>query len=155
MKGFVYALFLCFSITGLAQEARNADAARSLTALQRTLIGQSQSLAEAEKSRDLSRLRRLLADDFHQVGSEGSFQGKDEILGDAEEGNLKDYSFYDFRVLSMDENVAIVTYNAVIRKPGGDDGDAPRYQRFSDVWVNDGTQWRIRFQQATAKRAID
>jgi len=155
MKNFVLALVLCFSVTGFAQEAGNADASKPLTALERTLMGLSQSIAEARKSKDLPSLKRLLADDFHQVGSDGSLHGKDDFLDDSEEGNLKDYSFYDFKVLSVDEKVAIVTYNAIIRMPEGDDGDAPRYQRHADVWVSDGSRWRICFQQATARRSID
>jgi hypothetical protein len=42
----------------------------------------------------------------------------------------------------------------VIQMPE-DDVPAPRYQHFSDVWVKQGDQWRLRFQQATAKRSID
>jgi hypothetical protein len=37
----------------------------------------------------------------------------------------------------------------------GDDLLAPRYQHLSDVWVKQGDQWRLRFQQATARRPID
>jgi hypothetical protein len=116
---------------------------------------ESKTIAEARKSKDVANLRRLLADDFHQVGSEGSLRGKSDLLDDAEEGNLKDFNFYDFKIWPVDDKVAIITYNAIIREAEGNEGQAPRYQRLSDVWVKDGEQWRLRFQQATAKRSVD
>jgi hypothetical protein len=123
--------------------------------LQQNLIAQTQAVAQAEKSKDGDGLKRLLTDDFQQVGSEGKLHDKDELIGDAKDGKLTDYTLYNLKVLPVDENAAIVTYDAVIHMTEGDDLLAPRYQHFSDVWVKQGEQWRLRFQQATARRPID
>jgi hypothetical protein len=32
---------------------------------------------------------------------------------------------------------------------------APRYQKVSDLWVKQGSDWRLKFEQATPVRPID
>jgi hypothetical protein len=155
MKRFASAILTCLAISSIAQIAPNTATTKPLTQLEQTLIGQSEAVARAQKTKDLESLRRLLTDDFERVGSEGGLHDKSDILDDAREGRLEDYHLYDFQVLPLDENAAIVTYDAVIQMPEEDEGPAPRYQHFSDVWVQQADQWRLRFQQATAKRSID
>jgi len=138
-----------------AQAAPLAGGAAPRGPVEQTLIAQSRAVPQAARDKDSGALQRLLTDDFQQVGSEGRLHDKREILDDAREGTLTDFSLYNFEVLSLDENAAIVTFDAVIHQPEGDDGFAPRYQHFSDVWVKQGDQWRLRFQQATARRPID
>jgi hypothetical protein len=149
MKPILFAILIlvpiyCFPQTGT-----------SSAQLQQALIAQSQAVARAQKSKDGDALKRLLTDDFQQVGSEGKLHDKDEFIGDAQDGKLADYTLYNLKVLPIDDNAAIVTYDAVIHMTEGDDLLAPRYQHFSDVWVKQGEQWRLRFQQATARRPID
>ncbi|HXY07676.1 MAG TPA: nuclear transport factor 2 family protein [Terriglobales bacterium] len=155
MKSLVTAVVICLAIPCIAQTASNTARTKPLTQLEQTLIDQSEAVARAQKAKDLETLRRLLTDDFERVGSEGGLHDKSDILEDVREGTLEDYRLYDFHLLPVDENVAIVTYNAVIQMPEEDEGPAPRYQHFSDVWVKQGDQWRLRFQQSTAKRSID
>jgi ketosteroid isomerase-like protein len=62
---------------------------------------------------------------------------------------------YSLQVLAVDGSTAIVTYDAVIHGVEGDEVVVPHYQRLSDVWVKQGEQWRLRFQQATARRPVD
>ena len=101
-------------------------------------------------------LKRTLTDDFVFVGSEGKLHDKEEIVGSASEGELKDYYTYNLRVLPVNDQAAVVTYDCIIHMPEGDaPGMAPRYQHISDLWVKQNDQWRLRFQQATAARPID
>ena len=68
----------------------------------------------------------------------------------------QDYYTYNLRVLPVNDDVAVVTYDCIIHMPEGDaPGMAPRYQHISDLWVKQNDQWRLRFQQATAARPID
>ena len=67
------------------------------------------------------------------------------------EFSLKEYRQYDFKVLPVSENVAIVTYDAIMKVDVDDDEiQIPRYQHLSSVWVKQGEQWKLKFQQATA-----
>jgi hypothetical protein len=139
----------------LACSAQTAGGGARSTQADQILIGQTQAVALAQKSKDGDALKRLVTDDFQRVGSEGKLHDRDDLVGDAKDGKLTDYSLYNFKVLAVDDHAAIVTYDAIIHMTEGDDLLAPRYQHFSDVWVKQGEQWRLRFQQATARRPID
>jgi len=152
MRNFAAIFFL--SLACFAQSASDASA-KPPTPLEKTLIANSTAVFEAQKTKDQNSLKRLLTADFQQVGSEGKLHKAEELLDDAKEGKLQDYRVYGARVLAIDDSCAIVTFDAIIRMPEGDDGLAPRYQHFSDVWVKQGEQWRLRFQQSTARRPID
>jgi len=159
MKCFVFALVFVSMIGGclscVAQPTPAAASAKPLTPLEESLIAQSQAVPQAERAKDAGALQRLLSDDFQQVGSEGTLHEKRDLLDDAREGKLTDFTLYNFKILSLDENAAIVTFDAVIHQPEGDEDLAPRYQHVSDVWVKQGDQWQLRFQQATARRPVD
>jgi hypothetical protein len=148
------ACFWCFSIAGFAQAAGNP--AKPLTSLEQTLISSTNAVPEAQKARNVDFLKRTLTDDFLAVGSEGKLHDKAEITHSAHDGELKDFYTYNLRVLPVNDNAAIVTYDCIIHMPEGDaPGMAPRYQHISDLWVKQDDQWRLKFQQATAARPID
>jgi len=153
--GFI-ACVLCFSFStfGLAQAPKNLS--KPLSPLEQTLIANTNAVPEAQKSKNVDFLKRTLTDDYVFVGSEGKLHDREEILGSARDGELKDYYTYNLRVLPVNDEAAVVTYDCVIHMPEGDaPGMAPRYQHISDLWVKQDQQWRLRFQQATAARPID
>jgi hypothetical protein len=127
----------------------------SSSPLEDALIANTGAIHEAQKTKNADLLKHILSDDFLQVGSEGHLHPRAEFVDEARDGGLKDYSLYNFKVHSVDENTAIVTYNAIIQMPEGDTGAAPRYQILSDLWVKDGENWKLKFQQATPLRSID
>ena len=152
-KLFFVTFVMAVAITVAAQSAFNT---KPLSPPEQRLIANTKAVPEAQKKKDVDFLKRTLTDDFQQVGSEGKLHDKGEMVDDAREGKLQDYSVYNAKVLPVDENAAIVTYDCIIQMPEGDAPlMAPRYQHISDLWVKQGDQWRLRFQQATAVRPID
>jgi hypothetical protein len=152
MRILAAAFFLGF----LPMVGREQVSSPPLTPLEQTLIAQTKAVAEARKSRNLDVLKRTLTGDFLAVGSQGGLQEREEILNSAQDGELKDYSIYNLRVVPVNVGAAIVTYDCIIHMPEGEaPGMAPRYQRLSEVWVKQDDQWRLRFQQATVARAMD
>jgi hypothetical protein len=145
-------LAICFVLASLPAFAQ-AD--KPLSPLEQTLIDSTKAIPEAQKTKNADFLKRTLTDDFRVVGSEGRLHGREEFIGDAADGTLKEYTVYNVHVLPVSETSAIVTYDAVIQEPEGDFDVAPRYQYFSDLWVKQGDQWKLRFQQATPRRPID
>jgi len=123
--------------------------------LSQDLIAKSQSLMQAEKSKNVQALKNAITDDFRMVSSDGKEYDRGELLGTAEEGALRDFMFYAPQVTSIDSDSALVTYNLIVTMPEGDDQIAPRYQKISDLWVRQGGEWRLKFQQATPLRPID
>ena len=151
--GFIIYLF-ALSIFGFAQGAGHES--KPLSPLEQTLIANTNAIPEAQKNRNVDFLKRTLTDDFVSVGSEGKLHDKEEMLASAHDGELKDFYTYNLRVVPVNGETAIVTYDCIIHMPEGDaPGMAPRYQHISDLWVKQDDQWRLRFQQATAARPID
>jgi hypothetical protein len=147
-------LSVLLAIVCAAQLATNP--ARPLTPLEETLIANTNAVPEAQKARNVDFLKRTLTADFLAVGSEGKLHDKEEVLQSAHDGELKDYSTYNLRVVPVNDDAAIVTYDCIIHMPEGDaPGLAPRYQHISDLWVKQDEQWRLKFQQATVARPID
>ncbi len=151
---FIACLLLLFRPLTFAQ-ARGMPPSHSVP-LEQALIANTKAVPEAQKSKNVDFLKHTLTDDFVFVGSEGKLHDKEEIVESARDGELKDYYTYNLRVLPVDEDSALVTYDCIIHMPEGDaPGMAPRYQHISDLWVKQDDQWRLRFQQATAARPID
>jgi len=149
-----FACLLCLSVAGFAQGSGNSS--KPLGPLERTLIANTQAVPEAQKSKNVDFLKHTLTDDFLFVGSEGRLHDKEEIVESARDGELKDFYTYNLRVVPVDDEAAVVTYDCIIHMPEGDaPGMAPRYQHISDLWVKQDDQWRLKFQQATAARPID
>ncbi len=150
------ACLLCFSFSPAGFAQGPGSTSKPLSPLEQTLISNTNAVPEAQKSRNVDFLKRTLTDDFVFVGSEGKLHDKEEIVESARGGELQDYYTYNLRVLPVNDQVAVVTYDCIIHMPEGDaPGMAPRYQHLSDLWVKQNDQWRLRFQQATAARPID
>ncbi len=151
------ALTAClFSLCVVTFAQRGGNASKPLSPLEETLIANTKAVPEAQKSKNVDFLKHTLTDDFVLVGSEGKLHDKEEVVESARDGELKDYYTYNLRVLPVDEDSALVTYDCIIHMPEGDaPGMAPRYQHISDLWVKQDDQWRLRFQQATAARPVD
>ncbi|HKW27140.1 MAG TPA: nuclear transport factor 2 family protein [Terriglobales bacterium] len=129
-----------------AKSGSPADANSSLTEL---LLGKEKSLPEAEKRKDVDFFKNITTDDFLEVAADAKVYTRDELLEALNVVDLQNYSIYDAKVIPLNENAAVVTYDAIVQMSVGDER-APRYQHVSSVWVNQGGKWLLKFQQATA-----
>jgi hypothetical protein len=123
----------------------------STSPLAAALLAKENAVAEAEKKKDAAALRQDVADDFAGVATNGQPFGRDEMLEGFNEVSLVEYTIYDAQVVQVNEGAAILTYDAIVRISGGD-SVIPRYQRVSSLWVSQGGAWKLKYQQATAKK---
>ena len=120
------------------------------------LMAKSNEVHTLRKSKDVSGIKLLLTDDFEYVGGDGRLHHRDELLGDMQDGTLHDFKLYEPQVAQIDSGTALLTYSAILDMREGDEpGMAPRYQKVSDLWVKQGNDWRLKFEQATPVRPID
>jgi hypothetical protein len=143
-------LLLCSIVAvvpGFAQASAGVSS-KPLTALEQTLIASDKALGDAQKQKNVDVFKRTLTDDFVGVGTDGSQYDKNDVLEAVRMADVKEYRPYDIEILPIDENVAVVTYNCIVRMTLYDE-PIPRYQRISSIWVKQGEQWRLKFQQAT------
>jgi hypothetical protein len=144
---------MCFALLFLAGSvsAQVASApAKALSPLEQTLMSAEKSFVEAAKKGDVGFFKRTLTDDFSFVGVDGQLGDRQAMVDQYSEAgqNLQPYGM---KVVTAGDDVAIVTYDAVVQVPPvQDQGPPPRYQHFSSVWLKQGDAWKMKFQQTTA-----
>ena len=144
---------LLLSANVLAQSGQSTDNSGSLV---QVLMAKSNEVHTLRKSKDVNGIKSLLTDDFDYVGGDGRLHHRDELIGDMQDGTLRDFKLYEPEAVQIDSNAALLTYNAILDMREGDDpGMVPRYQKVSDLWVKQGNEWRLKFEQATPVRPID
>ena len=145
------AIFLMFLFLGVA-----AAQTATVSPLEGTLIGLEKSVIAAENKKDIAGVRQNVAEDCTVVAVDGRIYAHRDIF-DALIYLGAEIAPYNFKVLPLADGVAVVSYDVVVKTAVRDEEEAPlpRYQHFSSVWVNQGGQWKLKFQQATAARVVD
>ena len=155
---FVFALssIVILCVAGLAQAAPQSTDADA-----QPLIEKSKAVLEAIKAKDAATLNGLLAQDFRSVDVGGGLGSREELLGTAHEGFLKDFLFYNPQAFRIDNDSVLVSYNssvvlsdAALKELADDNLTWPRYSRVSDLWVQQGGDWKLKFEQVTPVRAM-
>lgn len=140
-------ILCCSEIVAFAQTKAPSKA---LSPTEEALMAAEQAFVGAAKKGDGAFFKHTLADDFSYVGVDGQAGERQDRIDDFAEAST-DLQPYNMKVLMIDERAGIVTYDAVVRIPKAEDqGPPPRYQHFSTVWVKQGDEWKMRFQQMTA-----
>ena len=129
--------------------AKSGSPATSSSPLTDLLLSKEKSLPEAQKRKDLDYFKNITTNDFLEVAADAKVYTRDELLEALNVVDLQNYSIYNAKVLPLDNNAAVVTYDAIVQMTVGDE-HAPRYQHVSSVWVNQNGKWLLKFQQATA-----
>jgi len=140
---------LCATIlTAILAIAQNP---KPVSAFDQQLIEQQKQLLQATDARNTAAVDRAIAEDFQGIGRNGDFYDRSEIVDSAREGKLKEMRAYDFRVIRLNDDSAIVAYNLI------SPGEHPRYRHMSDTWARIDGQWKLKFRQITANMwsAID
>jgi hypothetical protein len=121
---------------------------KNLSPLEQTLIANTKAVPAAWKKKDADFFKRTLTDDFLEVAIDGKVYGKNDVLEGVHMADVQEYSPYDAQVVPVNDGAAIVTYDCIVRMTLGEE-PVPRYQHITDVWVKQGDEWRLKFQQAT------
>jgi hypothetical protein len=136
---------------GIPGSAQTPALVRVLSPLEQTLIANEKSLIEAKKKDDAAFFKRTVSTGFALVGVDGQLLERQEAINELGDSGLVELTPYDIKVVTVGEDAAVVTYDAIVRKaPEEDQGPPPRYQHFSSVWVKQGDGWKLKFHQATA-----
>jgi hypothetical protein len=132
-----------------AATATPAQAASPLAAL---LEANVKTEWEAFKNKDKPAYGALLADDFAAV--EDDTQGmrkRDAAIAEVDRSVVSKYFLFALRVLPLDTNAALVTYELTMQFPPT---AAVRFKRVlvSELWVKRDKQWKMRYYQETRAR---
>jgi hypothetical protein len=140
-------VFILFAVAVAA--LGQAPPPKPLTPLEQTLTSAEKNFIEATKKGDAEFFKRTLTDDYSMVSMDGQLYDRQEILGQLSSGGVQ-LTPYNFKVVSIADGVAIVTYDVIMQVPASEDqGPPPRYQHWSSVWVKQADAWKLKFQQTT------
>lgn len=125
--------------------AKTAQASGNVS-VQQELIDTQKAFLDAQERGDAEYVRSAVADDFLAIETNGDSSGKRELVHGIHppENSKAKPTWYQFNVVQLDSDCAVVTYNAVFHGAPLD-----RYQHLSDTWVKQGGQWKLKFQQTT------
>jgi hypothetical protein len=107
------------------------------------LIDQQKQLLHASETRNQTAIERAVANDFQGIEINGDFYGKEEVVESAGNGMPKDTRAYEFQVVKLTKDSAVVVYNLIVP------GEHPRYRHMADTWAKIDGQWKLKFRQIT------
>jgi hypothetical protein len=137
---------LAFSVSAFARSgAIPVNTRQQSASFQQELMNTQKAFLDAMDRGDADYVTNTVADGFMLIETNGDSSGKSELLHDLkpEKPGPKPI-LYDFNVVELDQNCAVVTYKAVFHGAPID-----RYQHLSDTWVRQAGRWKLKFQQAT------
>jgi hypothetical protein len=120
-----------------------AQKPRAASAFDQQLIDQQKQLLQAIQSKNPAAVSRAIADDFAGIGTNGDFYDRSEIVESAQDGAAQNMRAYDFQVIKLTADSAVVTYNLIVP------GEHPRYRHMADTWARVDGRWKLKFQQLT------
>ena len=116
---------------------------KPVSAFDRQLIDQQKQFLQATQTRNPTAVDRAIADDFQGIATNGDFYDRSEVIESAEKGMPKDTRAYDFHVVKLNDDSAVVAYNLIVP------GEHPRYRHMADTWARIDGQWKLKFRQIT------
>ena len=116
---------------------------KPVSAFDLQLIDQQKQFLQAIQAKQATVVDRAVADDFQGIATNGDFYDRSEVVESAEKGMPKDTRFYDFRVVKLNDDSAVVAYNLIVH------GEHTRYRHMADTWARIDGQWKLKFRQIT------
>ncbi|MGB6386927.1 MAG: nuclear transport factor 2 family protein [Terriglobales bacterium] len=120
-----------------------AQTAKADSAFDQQLIDQQKQLLHAAETKNHTAIERDVANDFQGIEINGDFYGKEELVESARNGTPKDTRAYEFQVVKLTKDSAVVAYNLIVP------GEHPRYRHMADTWAKIDGQWKLKFRQIT------
>jgi len=114
-----------------------------VSAFDQQLIDRQKQFLQATQTRNPAAVDRAIADDFQGIATNGDFYNRSEVVDSAQAGMPKDTRAYDFQVVKLTDDSAVVAYNLIVP------GEHPRYRHMADTWARIDGQWKLKFRQIT------
>jgi hypothetical protein len=118
---------------------------KKLSAFDQQMLTVEKQFIQSLRDKNVAYADRAVAPDFQGVALNGNFFDRSELIDDARNGISKDVWLYEFTVVRLGDNCAVVSYSEIVP------GDRPRYRHVSDTWAKENGEWRLKFQHRTPK----
>jgi hypothetical protein len=116
--------------------------------VQDRLVTREKDLAGAEQRHNIAVIEEALAEDFHELATDGRLYSKSDIMPMLKDITIEDFDLSDFKVFPIDADSVVITYVSTVK--GNYKGQPfPPRNAISSVWVRRHGSWKIVFHQAT------
>jgi hypothetical protein len=141
MRGIL--LLLGAVLVSVTLALSQAPSSKPASVFDRQLIDQQKQFLQATQTKNATVVDRAVHDDFQGIATNGDFYDKSEVVESAQAGMPKDTRAYDFHVVKLNDDSAVVAYNLIVP------GEHPRYRHMADTWARIDGQWKLKFRQIT------
>lgn len=139
-----------------APPATNAPAANANSATARTTATISEADATAKekatweslKKKDFDAFAGMLSNDYLEIGGDGIYD-KAGIVAYLKDLDLADVTFADWKMLPIDKDAFILTYNVTLNAKYKNRPIPPGPYRAGAAWVNRDGKWMVAYYQET------
>jgi len=87
---------------------------KPISAFEQQLIDRQKQFLLDEQGKNPAEVERAVADDFQGIGTNGDFYDKGEVVESAEGGMPAGTRTYDFHVVKLSDDSAVVAYNLIV-----------------------------------------
>ena len=138
--------------TGTAPNG-NTAAPKSAAPSEADMIAKEKSAWDTIKKKDYDAFGNLLASDYIEVTDQKVFD-KPGILADLKDFNLTDATFSDWKMLPIDNDAVILTYQTTLTATYKGEAVPPGPYRSAGVWVNRDGKWLGFYYQQTPVKTM-
>jgi len=141
MRGIL--LLLGTVLVSMTLALSQTPSSKPVSAFDQQLIDQQKQFLQAVQTKNATVVDRAVADNFQGIATNGDFYDRSELVESAQAGMPKDTRAYDFHVVKLNNDSAVVAYNLIVH------GEHPRYRHMADTWARIDGQWKLKFRQIT------
>ena len=102
-------------------------------------------LLQPEIRRSPGELKKLLADDFVEFTGNGLVYDRPSIIKELGRESAFNAEITEFNAVLLSQNVALVTYRAIVTESGG----PAKHSLRSSIWKLKNSKWQVVFHQGT------
>jgi hypothetical protein len=117
------------------------------------MIVKEKAAWETLKKKDYAAFGDMLASDYIEVTDEGVYD-KAGIIASVKDFNLTDATFSDWKMLLVDNDAVILTYNTTLKATDKGQEVPPGPYRSAAVWVNRDGKWLSFYYQQTPVKTM-
>ena len=141
MRGIL--LLLGSVLVSVTPAFSQAPSSKPVSAFDQQLIDQQKQFLQATQTKQATVVDRAVADNFQGIATNGDFYDRSEVVESALAGMPKDMRAYDFHVVKLNDDSAVVAYDLIVP------GEHPRYRHMADTWAKIDGKWKLKFRQVT------
>ena len=118
-------------------------------AVRKELVNVANRISTAAKDGDVTYLAKITTDDFQLTDIDGKVKEKNKVLAEIkEEKAIKSFEIVDDKLISFDENSAVLTYTLKVFGKNGRSAKAAT----TDTYVRQNGEWLLKSEQQTLLR---